>query len=39
MKQAITQDDIVWQLPIESADNNNTGYVHGNVGTQKFMLL
>ena len=38
MKQPITQDNIVWQLPIESADNNNTGYIHGNAKTHAFVV-
>lgn len=38
MKQPITQDNIVWQLPIASADNNNTGYIHGNAKTHAFVV-
>ena len=38
MKQPITQDNIVWQLPMASADNNNTGYVHGNAKTHAFVV-
>lgn len=37
MKQSKTQDNIVWQLPMASAENNNsTGYIHGNAKTHAF---
>ncbi len=36
MKQTITQDNIVWQLPMASAENNNTGYIHGNAKPHAF---
>lgn len=38
MKQPTTQDDIVWQMPIESAENNSTGYVHGNAKIHAFVV-
>lgn len=38
MKQPITQDNIVWQLPMVSAENNNTGYIHGNAKTHAFAV-
>ena len=38
MKQPITQDNIVWQLPMVSAENNNTGYIHGNAKTHAFVV-
>lgn len=38
MKQPITQDNIVWQLPMASAENNNTGYIHGNAKTHAFVV-
>ena len=38
MKQPITQDKIVWQLPMESAENNNTGYIHGNAKPHAFAV-
>lgn len=38
MKQSITQDNIVWQLPMASADNNNTGYIHGNAKPHIFVV-
>lgn len=36
MKQPITQDNIVWQLPMASEENNNTGYIHGNAKPHAF---
>lgn len=36
MKQPITQDSIVWQLPMVSAENNNTGFIHGNAKPHAF---
>lgn len=36
MKQPITQDHIVWQLPMVSAENNNTGFIHGNAKPHAF---
>ena len=36
MKQPITQDHIVWQLPMVSAENNNTGCIHGNAKPHAF---
>ena len=36
MKQTLTQDNIVWQLPMVSAENNNTGYIHGNAKPHAF---
>lgn len=38
MKQPITQDNIVWQLPMASAENNSTGYIHGNAKTHAFAV-
>ena len=38
MKQPITQDNIVWQLPMASAENNNTGYIHGNAKSHAFAV-
>lgn len=38
MKQPITQDNIVWQLPMASAENNNTGYIHGNAKPHAFAV-
>lgn len=38
MKQSITQDNVVWQLPIESAENNSTGYIHGNAKIHAFVV-
>ena len=38
MKQPVTLDSIVWQLPMESADNNSTGYIHGNAKTHAFVI-
>lgn len=36
MKKPITQDNIVWQLPMASVDNNSTGYIHGNAKPHAF---
>jgi len=36
MKQPTTQDHIVWQLPMVSAENNNTGCIHGNAKPHAF---
>ena len=36
MKRPITQDHIVWQLPMVSAENNNTGCIHGNAKPHAF---
>lgn len=38
MKQPITQDNIVWQLPMVSAESNNTGYIHGNAKPHAFAV-
>lgn len=38
MKQSVTLDSIVWQLPMVSAENNNTGYIHGNTKTHAFVV-
>lgn len=38
MKQSVTLDSIVWQLPTVSAENNNTGYIHGNTKTHAFVV-
>lgn len=38
MKQPITQDNIVWQFPMASAENNNTGYIHGNAKPHAFAV-
>ena len=38
MKKPTTQDDIVWQMPMESAENNSTGYVHGNAKIHAFVV-
>lgn len=36
--QERTVKDIVWQLPMVSADNNNTGYIHGNAKHHAFVV-
>ena len=36
--QERTVKDIVWQLPMVSADNNNTGYIHGNAKPHAFVV-
>lgn len=38
MGQERTTDNIVWQLPMVSAENNNTGYIHGNAKTHAFVV-
>ena len=38
MEQTPTQDNIVWQLPIASAENNNTDYIHGNAKPHAFAI-
>lgn len=38
MGQERTTDNIVWQLPIASAENSNTGYIHGNAKTHAFAV-
>ena len=38
MGQERTTDNIVWQLPMVSAENNNTGYIHGNTKTHAFVV-
>lgn len=38
MKQSVTRDSIVWQLPMVSAENNNTGYIHGNAKPHAFVV-
>ena len=38
MKKTVTRDNIVWQLPMASAENNNTGYIHGNAKTHAFAV-
>lgn len=36
MGQERSIDNIVWQLPMVSAENNNTGCIHGNVKPHAF---
>lgn len=36
MGQERSIKNIVWQLPIASAENNNTGYIHGNAKPHAF---
>lgn len=38
MKQPTTQDSVVWQMPIASAKNNSTGYIHGNAKIHAFVV-
>lgn len=38
MGQECSIKNIVWQLPIASADNNNTGYIHGNAKVHAFVV-
>lgn len=37
MKQSVARDNIVWQLPMVSAENNNTGCIHGNAKPHAFV--
>lgn len=37
-EQSVELDSVVWQLPIASADNNNTGCIHGNAKTHAFVV-
>lgn len=36
MGQERSIKNIVWQLPMASAENNNTGYIHGNAKPHAF---
>lgn len=36
MGQERSIGNIVWQLPMASAENNNTGYIHGNAKPHAF---
>ncbi len=36
MEQERAIDNIVWQLPMVSAESNNTGYIHGNAKPHAF---
>ena len=38
MGQEHSIKNIVWQLPMASAENNNTGYIHGNAKTHAFAV-
>ena len=38
MGQERTTDNIVWQLPIASAENSNTDYIHGNAKPHAFVF-
>lgn len=38
MGQGLSIDKIVWQLPMASAETNNTGYIHGNAKTHAFAV-
>ena len=38
MGQGRTTDSIVWQLPIASAENSNTDYIHGNAKPHAFVV-
>ena len=38
-EQSVELDSVVWQLPVASAENNNsTGYIHGNAKTHAFAV-
>lgn len=38
-EQSVKLDSVVWQLPMASAENNNsTGYIHGNAKTHAFAV-
>lgn len=38
MREQLTRDSIVWQLPMVSAENNNIGYIHGNAKPHAFVV-
>jgi hypothetical protein len=38
MGQETPNKNIIWQLPMASAENNNTGYIHGNAKTHAFVV-
>lgn len=38
MRQERTTDSIIWQLPIASAENSNTDYIHGNAKPHAFVV-
>lgn len=38
MGQERSIKNIVWQLPMVSAENNNTGYIHGNAKPHAFVF-
>jgi len=38
MREQLAKDNIVWQLPMVSAENNNTGYIHGNAKPHAFVV-
>lgn len=38
MREQLAKDNIVWQLPMVSAENNNTGHIHGNAKPHAFVV-
>lgn len=38
MREQLVKDNIVWQLPMVSAENNNIGYIHGNAKPHVFVV-
>ena len=36
VKRKLLKSKILWQLPVVSAENNNTGYIHGNTKLHAF---
>lgn len=36
VKRKLIKSKILWQLPVASAEHNNTGYIHGNAKIHAF---
>lgn len=37
-QEQLTKENVVWQLPMASAENNNIGYIHGNAKPHVFVV-
>lgn len=39
VKRKLIKSKILWQLPVVSAERNNTGYIHGNTKIHAFKFF
>ena len=38
VQEKLTKNNIVWQLPMVSVEENSTGYIHGNAKPHAFVV-